>query len=146
MPHDSQPKRRRSTPRSDYRVFISHATSDKWIAKRICEQVESVGATTFRDDRDIAGGDSIPDEIRNAIKRSQEILILLTPESVNRPWILLETGMALGWRKNYRINVVLCHVEANPIPDMLKDRKAIRINEFDGYLEELTVRVQRKKP
>ncbi|MBI1918829.1 MAG: toll/interleukin-1 receptor domain-containing protein [Planctomycetes bacterium] len=40
-----------------YRVFVSHATADKWIAKTLCEKIEGVGATTFRDDRDINGGD-----------------------------------------------------------------------------------------
>ncbi len=43
-----------------YRVFVSHATADKWVARMICEKIEAVGAITFRDDRDIEGGDSIP--------------------------------------------------------------------------------------
>ncbi len=55
---------------SPYLVFISHATADKWIAKTLCEKIESVGAVTFRDDRDIAGGDDIPEQIRREIVRS----------------------------------------------------------------------------
>lgn len=53
-----------SRPRSaararPYQVFVSHATSDKWLAKAICEKIEATGAVTFRDDRDIHGGDDI---------------------------------------------------------------------------------------
>ena len=40
-----------------YQVFISHATTDKWLAKVLCEKIEATGATTFRDDRDIQGGE-----------------------------------------------------------------------------------------
>ncbi len=47
-----------------YQVFISHATADKWLARVICEKIEAIGAATFRDDRDILGGDDIPEEIR----------------------------------------------------------------------------------
>ena len=42
-----------------YLVFVSHATADKWIATVLCEKMEETGAKTFRDDRDIGGGDDI---------------------------------------------------------------------------------------
>lgn len=80
-------------------MFVSHATADKWVARVICERIESVGAKTFRDDRDIAGGDDIPDSIRAAIERSDEMIVLLTPASVNRPWVLMEVGAACEVRK-----------------------------------------------
>lgn len=83
-----------SSPRTSYSVFLSHATHDKWIARTICEKIESAGGTTFRDDRDIQGGDRIPESIRNSIQTSDEVIVLLTPESIARQWILLEIGMA----------------------------------------------------
>jgi hypothetical protein len=42
------------------------------------------------------GGDDIPEEIRRQIKLSREIVILLTPESIDRRWVLLEVGAAWG--------------------------------------------------
>ena len=59
---------------SRYLVFVSHATPDKWLAKTICEKIEQSGAATFRDDRDIQGGDDIPDVIRKNIIRANELL------------------------------------------------------------------------
>jgi hypothetical protein len=85
-------KQRRRTRQATYQVFVSHATADKWIAKVICEKIEDTGATTFRDDRDIAAGDDIPEEIQRQLKRSQEIVVLFTPQSIGRVWILLEVG------------------------------------------------------
>lgn len=79
-----------------YQVFVSHATADKWLARALCERIESTGARTFRDDRDIDGGDDIPEAIRREIKQSKEIVVLLTPESVTRQWVVLEVGAALG--------------------------------------------------
>ena len=68
-------KRKRTAPprRRDYLVFVSHASADKWIARAFCEKIEASGARTFRDDRDIEGGDSIPDEIRKKIIEADEI-------------------------------------------------------------------------
>ncbi len=67
-----------------YQVFVSHATADKWVATTFCEKIEETGASTFRDDRDIHGGDDIPEEIRAQIKQSRELVVLLTPKSVDR--------------------------------------------------------------
>ena len=124
---------------------MSHATADKWVAKVICEKIEAVGALTFRDDRDINGGDDIPDEIRKQIKHSQEMVVLLTPESVSREWVLLEVGAAWGWRKNNRIVTILDHVGTDRIPELIKSRKAIRINDLDQYIREISSRVKKAK-
>ena len=108
-----------------YLVFVRHATADKWIATVLCEKLEEAGASTFRDDRDISGGDDIPNEIRGKIKAAQEFVVLLTPESFDRPWVLLEVGAAWAQRKGARIIAVLCHVEVDRIPAMIKSKKAI---------------------
>jgi hypothetical protein len=125
-----------------YQVFISHATADKWLAKVLCEKIEAVGATTFRDDRDIQGGDDIPEEIRRQIKQSKEIVILLTPQSVGRQWVILELGAAWGWSKRIRILLIMYHVSVDPIPDMIKNKKAINLNDFDQYANEVAERVR----
>jgi hypothetical protein len=125
-----------------YQVFVSHATADKWLATTLCEKIESAGATIFRDDRDINGGDDIPEEIRRQIKRSREILVLLTPESINRQWVILEIGAAWGKSKHMRIIVIMCHISVDMIPDMIKNKKSLDLNDFDRYLVELAQRVR----
>jgi hypothetical protein len=127
-----------------YQVFISHATADKWLATTICEKIEACGATTFRDDRDINGGDDIPEEIRRQIEQSDEFLVLLTPESANRPWVLLEVGAAWGMRPRKRIVAILCHTSVDTIPGMIRDKKAYWLNEFDHYLDEVRGRARGK--
>lgn len=95
---------------------------------------------TFRDDRDIEGGEDIPEAICRQIKQSRELVVLLTPESIDRPWVLLEVGMAFMWRKDFPITAVLCHVEVEPIPAMLKSKKAISINDFERFVAEVRKR------
>ena len=126
--------------RGRYRVFVSHATADKWVARVICERIESTGAVTFRDDRDIAGGDDIPDSIREAIDSSEEMVVLLTPASVHRPWVLMEVGAA--WQRGMRIIGIRQHIEIEPIPAMLQSKKIVDLNDFDQYLDELVKRVR----
>ena len=128
-----------------HQVFLSHATADKWVARTLCEQIEAAGATTFRDDRDIKGGDIIPDEIFAQIKRSREFMVLLTPTSVSRPWVLIEIGAACQCR-GLRITPVMYHVDGPaPIPAMIHQNKGYNLNDFEQYLTELKARLKGRK-
>jgi len=137
------PRKTRSRQSTNqYNVFVSHATADKWIAKQICAAVEETGATTFRDDRDIEGGDSIPDAIRAKLLRASELVVLLTPNSVRRPWVLLEIGAFWGRKGNSRIIPVLYLVDVSSIPEHIASIKAVQLNEIDAFLEGLKKRVK----
>lgn len=124
----------------EYRIFISHATADKWIAKVICDKLEALGATTFRDDRDIQGGEEIPATIRGELRRADEVLVLLTPQSANRPWVQWEAATAWGFEK--LIVVIQYHVDIVMIPPMLQSRKAMPLGDFDNYLAEVGRRLE----
>ena len=50
---------------------------------------------------DIAVATVWEDEILDALRASARILVLLTPRSVNRPWVLMEIGAAWALKKDF---------------------------------------------
>ena len=132
-------KRKSTPPPVPYRVFLSHATYDKWVANKVREELEAAeGVEVFQDDRDIRGGDNIPDAIQDAIRDSHELAVLFTPQSVERLWVILEIGMAMGVR--IRIVPLLHHVEPEQMPPNLTNQRAYRLEELDEYLSDLSAR------
>lgn len=127
-----------------YRVFLSHATYDKWIATVIHEKIEVADPLlkVWRDDRDIDGGDCIPETIRLSLNNCDELLVLLTPESQGREWIKLEVGAAWGIGK--RIVPVFYHVDPADSFDILKDRRGYALNDLAAYIHDLTLRARAK--
>jgi hypothetical protein len=125
-----------------FSVFVSHATYDKWVAKVLCEKIASLGSSVqpWRDDRDIDGGEIIPDTIRTAIQECDEFLVLLTPESVQRQWVLVEIGAA--WGQHLRIVPILYHVTAELIPAAIRLHRGYQLGDFDEYLEGLSKRIK----
>src|SRR4051794_14523501 len=86
------PPKRRSSKKGNsaepYRVFVSHATADKWIAREICERIESATtAITFRDDCNIESGEQISEVIEAQIRATDELLVILTATGRQRFWI-----------------------------------------------------------
>jgi hypothetical protein len=132
--------RNRATP-PKYKVFVSHATEDKWIAKMICSELKKRGVSSFRDDRDIVGGDDIPEKLVREIVKSKELLVILSPKSVQRPWVMLEVGAA--WGRGRRIVAILYHVDVDPIPTIIKSKKAYGLNDLDQYISEVAIRAKK---
>ena len=69
-------------------------------------------------------------------------MVLLSPESVGRVWIILEVGMALA--RNRRIVPILYHVGIDPIPAMIRSKKVYNLNDVDRYFDEATERMAEK--
>jgi TIR domain len=136
-------KAKAQVTRDPLRVFISHATGDKWVARTICEQIDAVpGASSFRDDRDIGGGEPIPSVIRNEIRAADELLVLLTPSSQTRIWVGMEIGMA------FLLNKPIVPIWYNvPVTSFsfLATYRGHLLNDFPEYLEALRARVRRSR-
>jgi hypothetical protein len=121
------------------KIFISHSSQDKWIARRVEQDLAALGATTFLDEKDIATGDSIDDSIQDHLKECDEVLMLLSPSALKSHWVLLEVGgaKALG----LRLIPILLHVGPNELPAPLGKGLARDLNEIDKYYEEVKQRI-----
>ncbi len=86
--------KRKSSSRSKYRVFVSHAGDDIWVAEQIARNIEDCGASAFLDRRDIAAGDNFKRRVHEEISQCNELLAVFTPWSRRRAWVRHEIGMA----------------------------------------------------
>lgn len=117
------------------KVFISHSTSDRWVARRISQDLVSLGCETFLDEKDIETGESVDDAIQEHLKECDELLMLLSPVALQSNWVLLEIGGAKALGK--RLIPILLHVGANELPHPISKGLARDLNEIDRYYEEL---------
>lgn len=81
-----------------YNIFISHAIANSRIAQTLAEALEKAGedVETFVASR---AGDIRADEawlagIERALKEADAYIVVLTPESILRPWLNFESGAA----------------------------------------------------
>lgn len=128
-------------------IFISHAGEDTWIARQIAREITARGAHPFLDQADVHVGAEFEDHIRNFLDQADELLVLFTPWSLERPYVWVEIGAA--WIRRIPIVVILlgltpAEFQARPnAPVFLKKRDIIHLNEIDEYLDQLGDRVLR---
>ena len=78
-----------------YQVYISYSAKDSMLAKDLRRRLKDVGIgfVTAADTTD-ARADYVRRKIRDAMKRTSEVIALLTDNSVNNQWLLYEVGIA----------------------------------------------------
>jgi TIR domain len=131
------------------KVFISHSSRDKWIARRISQDLISFGIETFLDEKDIETGTPLDEAIGEHLKDCDDCLMLLSPTALKSHWVLLEIGGAKALGK--RLVPVLLHVGANELPLPISRYLARDINDIEKYYDEIRQRlagqkVTRKQP
>src|SRR5689334_4371608 len=77
---------------STHQVFISHSSSDTRVARQIANYICDCGAACFLDESNVQIGDDFEEKIREAANASDELLVLLTPWAIDRPYVWLEMG------------------------------------------------------
>lgn len=113
-------------------IFVSHIHSEAKVALKLTNDIydsflEGVNFFNSSDAKSIIIGDDWLSKIRNAIKESCIILVLISPESVNNHWINFEAGA--GWLEK-RV-VPICYPGINPsdLPYPLAGLQAIKLQD-----------------
>ncbi len=127
-----------------YKVFISHSSRDTWVAEQIEAHVQQAGAVTFLDERNINFGDDFESVIFNELKTIDELLVLLTPWALERPYIWSEIAVARF--REIRVVAVLYGVSLNDLANkpVISRTDILQINDLGNYFEQLKIRVTDK--
>jgi len=118
-------------------IFISHAVANKNIARYLADTLEasSEDVTTFLASRpgDIRADENWLVGIERALQQADIYIILLTPESVLRPWVNFEAGSAWFFQRQL-IFVRIQALSTDRIPLPIKSRQIYALDDKEQLL------------
>jgi hypothetical protein len=123
------------------RVFISHATDDTLIARRVYRRVVRAGCDAFLDVVSLRPGDVFADVIRRNLQTADEFVVIVTPRSLTRAFVWAEVGGA--WMREIRMVAILSDMTVREyaanrdVPSFLLAAIAIPLAELDRYVDDL---------
>ena len=79
----------------EWDVFLSHNFRQKEWVRKISNQWRELGLRVFFDEEEIEPGEPIPQGVERGISGSQHIVLILSPEAVDSPWVALEVSAAI---------------------------------------------------
>ena len=105
--------------RSDYDIFLSYSNKDKpWVAEFV-SALKEAGVKTWFDVHELAPGERWDEKIQQALRESSIIVVILSENSVDSPWIFFELGAAIADKKRI-IPVLFGDIEPQRIPLLLR--------------------------
>lgn len=132
-------KQSRAKKPAAYQVFISHSSSDAWIARQMAKEIAAVNIATWLDEKDLAGGDVLAESILNGIRACQETIVLVTPKSIESQWVIYEIGATQALGK--RVTPIL-HYVAPAVLKVAAEVKMLELNQFEQFLLQLKQRAK----
>ncbi|HEV3468406.1 MAG TPA: TIR domain-containing protein [Pyrinomonadaceae bacterium] len=76
-------------------VFISHSSKDDAFVKELRRALEAHNIPTWVDSRRLSGGSKLKPEIEEAIDLARQFIAVLSPNTINSPWVRKEIRKAL---------------------------------------------------
>ena len=98
------------------RVFISYASSDKAVADRICDAMETAGVPCWIAPRNIEPGTDFPTAIVEAVGSAPMFVLILTENAAASPHVLSEVGHAFNGKKP----IIPFRISQQPLPEDLE--------------------------
>ena len=99
-----------------YSCFISHSTKDREFASRLHIDLQANGVRCWFAPHDVQGGKKLHEQIDEAIRVYDRLLLILSPSSMNSEWVKTEISKArkkeLRERRRVLFPVRLCSFEA----------------------------------
>jgi predicted nucleotide-binding protein len=125
--------------RAGAHVFICHASEDKAAARSLASAMTRLGAEVWFDEWEIRVGESIVQKINDALGMVSHLIVLLSQNSIDKPWVQKEMSAALMRQLSREgIFVLPLRLDDCPIPPILADIKyADGRNGMDRALAEL---------
>ena len=102
------------------KVFVSHSHADAELAARISEALQEKGLDVWDSDLNLLLGDNWAAEVARALEESDAMVVLLTPDAINSPWVRREMEYALGAKRysNRLIPVAIGNRDCIPTNDI----------------------------
>ncbi len=118
-----------------YDVFLSYGARDSELAQQIYNEILSAGGKVFLAKKNIEPGSDFALEIRNALKESLEVWILVSPNSVKSEWVISEWGAA--WVLGKKIIPILFRCAPESLPIRLQRLQCIDFHKYQNLVKDL---------
>jgi hypothetical protein len=118
-----------------YSVFISASHKDRDLARDLQRRLKEAGVHPTYSELTQSVGSEFEKIFMDQLKHADEIIVILSSNSVDNLWMMFEIGAASSLRK--KITPVIVGLEKPELPPVIKQLNYIRYNELADYISKL---------
>ncbi len=120
-------------------AFLCHSSKDKELAHRIASDFQRQGIDTFYDKWEIGPGDSLRQRIDAGLGRCTHFVALLTPNSIDAPWVNAEMDAAFVQKVSGKCKFIPLRSElaVNALPPLLQGLHSPELKDYEADIQAL---------
>jgi|SRR5437588_12627326 len=118
-----------------HKVFVSASHKDRDLARDLEHRLHEAGLQVQFSDLNVSVGSNWEKRILDVLKTADEVMVILSNNSVDSPWLMFEIGAASSLRK--KVTPVVVGLEEEELPPIIKQFKQVRYNELSDYISRL---------
>jgi hypothetical protein len=119
-----------------YKVFISHTHRDSDLAKDLARRLEKTRVKVFPVENSVVSGESVIITVNRGLREADEVVVIVTDNSVNSPGLNSQMGAALALGK--RVTPLVVGIEDDELPPFIG--KYVRYADLHKYIPSLAKR------
>jgi hypothetical protein len=117
------------------RIFISYARLDRDLAEDLRSRLEHVSDEVTLVSPESGPGHDWSAALLSELKKADEILVLLTPNSLQSANVLLAVGAGIGLQK--KIIPIVVGLDGAALPGWVRETQFVRYSDLNTYLLDL---------
>jgi len=118
-------------------VFLSYSSKDSSLAKKIVTLLKGRDVPIWFDNVDLKIGESLSNEIKQAITNASFFCVLLSRNSLNSEWVKKELQWAQIKQSLTKFFILPILLEKVELPDFLKDIKYVDFSTVEGCISNI---------
>lgn len=117
-------------------IFLSHNHTDKPFTRKLARDLEGHGVKCWLDEAEIKIGDSLIQKIRDGIDNADFFAVILSPNSINAPWVVNELDVAMNHQINGKpIKILPIMLQECELPGLLVGKFYGDFKDKNKYVE-----------
>jgi nucleoside 2-deoxyribosyltransferase len=122
------------------KIFISSSRRDSDLAHDLAKRLDKAGLKVIPPAENIDAGESIKAKIREELRKADEVIVVLTKNSLDSQWLLFEMGYATSLGKH--VTPLIQGIEPKELPEIIKQMEYVKYADLDQYITKLQQRVE----
>ncbi|HRC87738.1 MAG TPA: toll/interleukin-1 receptor domain-containing protein [Thermoanaerobaculia bacterium] len=103
-------------------AFISYSHQDADWARAFARSLQDLGLQVWFDEFKVRPGELVGQSVEEALRESEALILVLSEESLQSPWLNFELGLALGTGKRL-VAIVPGDLDPAKLPPALRSRR-----------------------
>lgn len=118
-----------------HKVFISASHKDRDLARDLEHRLRDAGVPVIYSELTLSAGSNYEKDFMNLLRSADEIIVILSSNSVDNFWTMYGIGAASSLRK--KVTPVVVGLEDKELPSVIKQLQHIRYDELSDYISKL---------